>query len=307
MTIRNYILYTFIPAIFFLLGCEKEIPFKGETQQPLLVIHAFLSPYDSIYIHASRSRGISDLSAVKKIDNATIKILNGTEVVANFIYEKLGYYKPIEPFYPVAGINYKIEASAPDLPTVHAYETIPFINDFAITPRITNNNNLSKTVNFDITLNDPSKTADYYSIKVYRIDSIYQDSSMVEVRIEPVFCTTTDPSIENIDGLDIDIGDGQNKYDQFFLRDDLFNGKNYRLTLKDSWNYTSDYPKTFVIEVNFLSEAYFNHTISKIKYLLTEDDPFSQPVQIYSNVENGLGIFAGHSTYRKPIRVKFAN
>ena len=41
------------------------------------------------------------------------------------------------------------------------------------------------------------------------------------------------------------------------------------------------------------SEAYFNYLKSFNMYQRASGNPFATPVQVYSNVENGMGIFAG--------------
>jgi hypothetical protein len=53
-----------------------------------------------------------------------------------------------------------------------------------------------------------------------------------------------------------------------------------------------------VVSLMSLSEDYFKYKLSLEKYQETAGDPFAQPVQVYSNVENGFGIFGGYSVYR---------
>ena len=57
---------------------------------------------------------------------------------------------------------------------------------------------------------------------------------------------------------------------------------------------------SFAVDLNIVvcSKAGYDHLVSYDRYLFTGDDPFAQPVQVYSNVTNGFGIFAGmRSTY----------
>ncbi|NUM50252.1 MAG: DUF4249 family protein [Flavobacteriales bacterium] len=42
--------------------------------------------------------------------------------------------------------------------------------------------------------------------------------------------------------------------------------------------------------------------ISKNKYDATQGNPFVEPVIIYSNIKNGIGIFAGYSYSAKALK-----
>ena len=53
-----------------------------------------------------------------------------------------------------------------------------------------------------------------------------------------------------------------------------------------------------ILKLNYSKEDYFKYKLSLEKYQETAGDPFAQPVQVYSNVENGFGIFGGYSVYR---------
>jgi len=76
--------------------------------------------------------------------------------------------------------------------------------------------------------------------------------------------------------------------------DDFFNGQNYQLkiTIMD-WDATLD--KEYIIELLSLNKAGYLYRRSVEDYRNSKGDPFSEPVLIYSNIENGFGIFAGYA------------
>ncbi len=57
------------------------------------------------------------------------------------------------------------------------------------------------------------------------------------------------------------------------------------------------------IEVISCSEAYYNYMKSITKYGMSLGNPFSQPVQVYSNINNGFGIFAGGNIYQQIVKL----
>ena len=302
----NYIKLIITIASFFSLAfiaCEKEIPFSGETQKNKLVVHGLLVSNDSVYMHAGRSAGISDKPETKVNTEASIRILDGPNVVANFIHDKEGFYKPAAPFKPVPGVNYKLEASSPGLEPIHAFETVPApvtatIDTFLVPSK---NSSDSKSLRVSFTFTDPAASKDYYAAEVFRVDTIkdWPDTTTFHIQKQPMWATTKDLSVEKIYSDDLG-GDGSINGNIFMLRDDLFNGKPHTLTITEEWNSFSE-SASYIIEFSSVSEAFFNHTLSKKKYYATEGDPFSQPVQIFNNIENGLGIFGGFSKVDKKI------
>ena len=54
-------------------------------------------------------------------------------------------------------------------------------------------------------------------------------------------------------------------------------------------------PGDFVIELRTVSEAYYLYHITLSRQVNT-DNPLSEGVVVYDNVENGEGIFAGYSS-----------
>ena len=59
----------------------------------------------------------------------------------------------------------------------------------------------------------------------------------------------------------------------------------------ETWEFESIY-----ISMSRVSQEYYWYENSYQAYLFSYDNMFSQPVQVYTNIENGLGIFAGYSS-----------
>ena len=78
------------------------------------------------------------------------------------------------------------------------------------------------------------------------------------------------------------------------LKDQNFEGENYALTFSVI-NYAELKEMELFGEIRLVntSEAYFNYLTSFNMYQRTINNPFATPVQVYSNINNGMGIFAG--------------
>jgi hypothetical protein len=57
-------------------------------------------------------------------------------------------------------------------------------------------------------------------------------------------------------------------------------------------------PAHVMVELQAISPDYYRYLKSVELYRVTESDAFSEPIQIYSNVKNGWGIFGSLSSQR---------
>ena len=53
--------------------------------------------------------------------------------------------------------------------------------------------------------------------------------------------------------------------------------------------------KTY-LQVLYISAAYYEYLKTARLHDYTRENPFAEPLSVYSNVENGYGIFAGYSS-----------
>jgi hypothetical protein len=90
--------------------------------------------------------------------------------------------------------------------------------------------------------------------------------------------------------------------EQGLFNDLLFNGQNKALELEIPYENYSGIEVGYEWSYKTLSVRVYLHNISKSYYYYRNSlelyqsasgNPFAQPVQVYSNIENGFGVFAG--------------
>jgi len=120
-------------------------------------------------------------------------------------------------------------------------------------------------------------------------DEWEQDS--IEIR-EPLQISCDDINVETVNRFNF--GGFENTYLYLMLKDQNFDGENYALTFTVI-NYAELKDMDLFGEIRLVntSEEYFNYLKSFNMYQRTINNPFATPVQVYSNVNNGMGIFAG--------------
>ena len=167
----------------------------------------------------------------------------------------------------------------------------------------------------DITFKDPKDIPNYYTINLYvkyylaNGDSLY--SQIAYGSDDMVFHTENDMSF---------LGDDRNYLKSTLFNDDLLDGKEYKLKIKiDNYiNATAvywinnesldvvDVGKEMFVELQSLSpEFYMFRKTRDASYNMDETMKyFTEPIQIYSNIEGGLGILGSYSSsfYTIPLK-----
>jgi len=62
-----------------------------------------------------------------------------------------------------------------------------------------------------------------------------------------------------------------------------------------SKNNQTDYKEEYWLEVVGMSEDYYKYQKSYIKQVVNQKNPFASVIEVYSNIQNGVGIFAGYN------------
>ncbi|MFI5172633.1 MAG: DUF4249 domain-containing protein [Chitinophagales bacterium] len=297
-------------AIIFvsiIISCEKVVYFDVKTQEGRLVVNSFIQPDSLVDLTVSLS---TDPLAVGfenvRVNDATIGIFKNDVFLGNFNFSYDGNYSfPANLINATPDDNFKIEASAPGRATVIAETSIPsaiIIEEAKITDTIFVNIQYSAfdslgnyyvidTVvphyQVQITFTDPEGD-DFYSLKI-NYEDFYSSTYTCFTTDDPVFTAG-----------DYDFGNGTDEEgtvtlcDEVYFTDITFDGKQKTLTvslLELPTEFITD-PK-FVFRLNHLSEEYYKYIASSSLQSSTGENPFGEPVIVFSNIANGFGIFAG--------------
>lgn len=81
--------------------------------------------------------------------------------------------------------------------------------------------------------------------------------------------------------------------------------KRIRFRLRETYgSYDREKPTLLLIRISNLSDHYIRFQRSSQQYSINEDNPFAEPVEIYTNVENGYGVFAMAARSYEVVEVK---
>lgn len=300
---KNNIKIVFLSFLFIsIVACEKEVEIDIDEEEQKLVLNTWLKPDESPEVQVSYSSFIFNKTGTGFINNARVILLEEGSEIAELNHIEDGFYRN-ENIELKEGTNYQFEVSHGDYESVFSTERIPLKlkeNEVAISYEINPNANFSSnsyvsTINFKI--KDNAEEENYYLARVAEIGTYWhaeEDTTSYKnfIYMEPIDPQTRDTYLPNSGG-------------HFILSDEIFNGKEYEMKLgtfndirKSEYQQDSSFYQSSYYEIEF-------HKINRALYLylISLDNnqypgPFTEPTQMYTNVENGYGI-VGTSSFTK--------
>ena len=290
--------------LFFLLSvsliyisCEKVIPFEGDVNTPKLVINSVFESDSTFKVHVSSSRSVIDTSSFENIDDAVVTIKDGNGNVIEVLNHVVnGFYKG--QVLPEESTTYILEVNHPNYANITASDSLPspiIINSVDTSTILDpiNGNRLRISMNFD----DPENNQNYYLLETYSVNEylIVENLDTIEYELDTTkqFMVLTDEVFQN---------GGSPWRDQGLFNDLLFNGQNKTLEIEipnENWSGSEDgydwsyKTLTLRLYLHNITISYYYYRTSLELFQNASGNPFAQPVQVYSNIENGFGVFAG--------------
>ncbi len=293
---KNNILIITLSLLFF--ACEKEIKLKESDIKSRITVNALFETKDTMRIILSESRDIlfNNGGTLPSILTAKAELFNETDQsLGQFVHEGEGVYV-LPNFIPEAGKEYGLRVENSGFDPISSKNKIP--NAVSITKLDTFRK--ADYMDIGITFKDNGSDENYYSMVVVSKESFsfeiepgvlqtdYYDNGWV--------CTKDINTYGNTDPEgDICSDEG------LLFRDDNFNGSEYTYRVK---KYMDSEPDTIIVVLKSISADLYKYRTTLQKYLEVQGNPFGEPVQVFSNITDGFGIFAGQSVYTDTIFIK---
>tara|TARA_Y100000385_G_scaffold189553_1_gene195829 strand:- start:69 stop:941 length:873 start_codon:yes stop_codon:yes gene_type:complete len=278
-----------IMLISGLLSCEKYIAFDEDAATSKIVLNAMISPDTSFQVHLSRSLSVIDAGNLSSISNAIVAVYDDSGIlVETLIEDSMGYYNGSQ--LPEENVNYTIVAEALNYADVNAACAIPMLTAISEWDTLTINSSPNAAQNeteFQVSFafTDEEQVNNFYMISVLAVQTSWGQNYSY-----PLYIETSDPKF----GSDY----ADKSYEKLLFSDLLFDGETttFNITLNDMSDMSY-----LILNLYSCSEEYYLYNKSYQTAVDTEGNPFAQPVQVYSNINNGHGVFGGFQVSSKII------
>lgn len=337
MNISFKIIGIILIAVLF-SSCEKTIDFKGDEIEPKIVVNGLLVAGTKVSANIFQSRSLlsekgyfeslKDAKADLYVDGEFVETLKYESKIDTFrkrldhnLSENIPYENGIYTSETLVepGRTYKLEVSREGVNSVNCETTVPepveIISVDTLTEVVEKDWGTTQFFTILMKFKDPGDRKNYYRVQVnnergsalnyYYSDQIVYTDTILVSKGQGIGFYLNDPIFKNSESEanDIVLGAPDNQYAIF--DDSQISGREYTLKAQFS-NYISNVSDIehgdFLIQQPILysiTKDYFDYLNTVNYHFWFQDDYFSEPVPVYTNVNGGLGIWssAGVSQY----------
>lgn len=303
--------FSYIILILFLqllISCEKNVDLETPGYSPKLVIHAFISPDDTVLkVHVSTNRNVFgkkfEYSASLPV-NVTLFDEEKELKFSSMDSEGICYLK----YKIMYGKEYKILVKCAGYPDASAVCNVPLLKNFSV-----DLDTVSEFINYNYSSNYQPSTEipnGYFEQKaIIRFFDMPGEKNYYSLgmtfethKYSGNFNYNLSPVVEEND---------HRYYGDYstILSDNLIDGKQISQTYNYYYDYyygshdSNLYSLKLNAEVLETDYDYYKYHVSLMDYTGT-GDPFTEFTPLYTNVTGGYGIFASYITYRKTLKLK---
>ncbi len=296
-------------------ACELVVDVEQPPFNPSIVVGSFIGPDTTILVNLSEDRDVLERpDGFDPITGATVQLFEGDRLVGVLEEMELIEHDPQFPdmfsgyygldFRPTPGVEYRLEVEKEGFTSVQATDQLPMNAPRFEVLNIDRSDFSDTEIEVKI-FDEPGR--DYYEILAYLTVNSFSghfDDATQEWQVDSIWRNTDIISMytENI---------AVEEHNSSIFSDRLFDGRSYELDMETylsiwvSPDVDVDPDPVLTIEVRRVSEAYYNFINSSALQWWVDGDPFAEPVQAFSNVENGRGVFGSYVSTKQdfPIEV----
>jgi hypothetical protein len=292
----------FILAGFLFMACETVVDIEVPQGDPKLVVFSVLNPDSTVEVVVSRSRFILDDRDFQPVTNAQITMIPSQGESLAFEHREKGIFEAN--YLPQPGLEYSLKVEATGFESVESRtilpDPVPVESMEVQRDLVVRDQSEYYRLNFNF-IDPPGEN--YYQIFVYTTQYIevpvwgYQDSFNIFTSRGNIFIEPVDPVFEQ----ENDWGTG------LLIEDVTFNGRNYTMQLlvpRYAFESYEGGPEFMEVEVELfhLSPDFYLFERTRRLQDYNEDNPFAEPVPVFNNIENGMGLFSGMSKDLQTLR-----
>jgi hypothetical protein len=284
--------YTIVLFFLLLSACELIVDVDVPFERPSLTLNSFFTPDSLWYATVDLNRHILDESPIEGVDNALLIVFDGEVAIDTLTNESNGEYRS-DTGTPLSGKEYTIRCQAPGYEPVTGRSAIPahpVLTDVQMEDVSSNPEDKSL---IRIKFQDDGSIKNYYQVML-EVERENYDSWAKIIR-RSRYKLQMEAADQNIYSQYVEVGNS------FLIKDILFNGKEAELVFKVPAHQLINNAGV-ILSLRTLSEEFYKYKTTAQVQDETSDNPFAQPVNVYKNIENGFGIFAGYNNmvvYRK--------
>ena len=313
MNFSKYIIFSLFAIFLASCNLETQIDLPTPDHTPLLAVSCFVDAGDTLMLaKVNRTFGLFEETSSEDeelVSGATVELyengnllytLASLPLTGSFNYN---YGNPTVNAFTEYGKTYELRVSHPDFEDVKATQTLPQPVPLTDTEYRETDSTLSGTEGqLKLTFNDPAGEKNYYEL--YAARSIL--FSCLDEDGEEIYGFEDNSGIYfETEGPDNPNAEYNFNYNSILIKDDAFDGQTYTFNAdfyEDEFFIEDPSCAETIFEQSKIqvywrtvTEEYYRYTTSLRQNQEAVDNPFAEPVSVFSNFENGVGAFCMRS------------
>ncbi len=277
-------------TVFLFTSCDEDffetsLDIDPPPHTPRLAVHAFVSVEDPVLkVRVSETVSISEQvwSSDLRINDALVVIKNsiGEEIVVPYVsFFDFNYSITLPNDFLIVGQTYTLSVIADGFDEATATQVVPELvplNSWEFNEDGGINSDGDARSEVEFLFDDPS------GVNFYEMGLLFDWNNTSDPnQAYSTFTESLDPSTHR-----------SFEYDFLLLEDTPFDGTNKQISLQLYEISEQDASDHLYFKWESVTEDYYLFSRTLRNFNETDDNPFLSPVQIYSNISSGVGIFS---------------
>lgn len=247
-----------------------------------LVVNCFMTNDSTIRVKVEHTFNVVGEPEFEEINYANVQISDIEGNIYECNYHESGFY--ISDFIPELNKTYDLIVEVENYEQVKSSDIMPKteieIESWKLTDSVDITTDGEYYSDLEIIVKDIVDENNFYELSIFQIDSLNE--------IIPVRFGTSNTIIEN-PAIDAGPATFSNAYYNILFSDNLFKNQNAGF----NFHFRKPFPeKSVYLCLKNCSEAYFQYQLDYCFYKNSSENPFYEPLNAFSNIKNGFGIFA---------------
>lgn len=273
-------------------SCVERVGNYSIDDTDELVVNSLITPDSPIEASIALKHSLNSAQQISFPEEAELELmgtgLQGSNLRFSYKNSTNSYVLRNQEFRPTIGGEYEIRAFVPgsDVDTIFSYTTIPAMV------------NIEKANFNNVEISTDNNAHDYFFDLTVQLNEENLGASWLH--IIPTY--NTNVSDENLKFQIIDVLDNNNAVSSFYLEEGVFiditkfTGSVFTIRVSTLIPVKSG---TLIKNINFETRSttkdYYRYHKTRARQLESSEAAYSSPITDFTNIENGLGVFAGYS------------
>ena len=291
-------IYYIIVTALIAASCEKIIDINLPDKDRKIVLNSVINPDSVLSVYLYQSKSILENNNPLFLEDAVAEVFQEGVSVGTMEYS--GYGKYVLPgFFPSVGRLYRIEVNHPVLGAVQSEISVPSPVEIL---KVDTSRSIGEYGNqvfkMKVKIADPSDEINYYALSISQTSRVldpetggFLDSTAT---MNTYFRLLTDDD-NGFGGDFVDQGLSYYVNDKLFFPDTYFAAHGGLRELDLEYFIFSVDSVEVEVRLDHVDPSYYFYSVSKQKYYQANGNPFSEPVQVFNNIDNGFGLFTAFS------------